>query len=63
MSKSSNKIGIMHGRLSESIDGKIQEFPKHTWKNEEIPQMITGQLVGNFLQLIIHSIQAKKILF
>ena len=29
---------------------------------EEIPQMISGQLVGNFLQLIIHSIQAKKIL-
>ncbi len=29
-----NKIGIMHGRLSEPISGKIQEFPKNTWKHE-----------------------------
>jgi|APSaa5957512535_1039671.scaffolds.fasta_scaffold03299_4 L-ribulose-5-phosphate 3-epimerase len=34
MSKIHNKIGIMNGRLSESINGKIQEFPKHSWKQE-----------------------------
>jgi len=34
MSKLSNNIGIMHGRLSEPINHKIQEFPIKTWKNE-----------------------------
>ena len=28
------KIGIMQGRLSKVIDGKIQSFPKNSWKNE-----------------------------
>lgn len=27
-------IGIMQGRLSPRVDGKIQAFPKNTWKNE-----------------------------
>ncbi len=40
----------------------LNEIEKHTWSNEEVPQMISGQLVGNFLQLIIHSIKAKKVL-
>ena len=40
----------------------LDELEKFTWANEEVPQMISGQLVGNFLQLIIHSIKAKKIL-
>ena len=35
----------------------LKEIEKHTWDNEEIPKMISGQLVGNFLQLIIHSIR------
>ena len=34
MSCLSNKIGIMHGRLSEPTNNKIQEFPINTWKNE-----------------------------
>ena len=34
MHKLSNKIGIMHGRLSEPVNNKIQEFPIKTWKNE-----------------------------
>ena len=28
------KIGIMQGRLSKSVDGKIQTFPKDHWKDE-----------------------------
>ena len=28
------KIGIMQGRLSKPVDGKIQSFPKDYWKNE-----------------------------
>ena len=30
----SNRIGIMQGRLSPAIDGKIQDFPSKTWKEE-----------------------------
>ena len=40
----------------------LMELEKYTWDNEDIPQMISGQLVGNFLQLMIQSIQAKNIL-
>ena len=29
-----NQIGIMHGRLSPPIEGKIQAFPKDTWREE-----------------------------
>jgi L-ribulose-5-phosphate 3-epimerase len=29
-----NKIGIMCGRLSPSIDDNIQQFPLNTWRNE-----------------------------
>ena len=28
------KLGIMQGRLSEPVNGHIQEFPFQTWKNE-----------------------------
>lgn len=28
------KLGILQGRLSEPIDGKMQEFPNMTWKDE-----------------------------
>lgn len=34
VSKIHNRIGIMNGRLSEPTGGKIQEFPKNTWKQE-----------------------------
>ena len=27
-------LGIMHGRLSKPLTGKIQEFPVNTWRNE-----------------------------
>ena len=30
----SHKYGIMQGRLSKIDKGKIQSFPKRTWKNE-----------------------------
>ncbi len=34
MSNFKPKIGIMQGRLSESINNKIQSFPHDTWKTE-----------------------------
>ena len=48
-----------HSAMNSTI---LDELEKHTWNNEEIPQMISGQLVGNFLQIMIKSIQAKNIL-
>ena len=37
------------------------ELEKFTWDNEEVPQMICGQLVGKFLQSVIKMIAAKNI--
>ena len=34
LKNNTHEIGIMHGRLSEPINNKIQEFPNNTWKNE-----------------------------
>lgn len=33
-SRHKNPIGIMQGRLTPSIDGAIQSFPRDTWKHE-----------------------------
>ena len=29
-----NKVGLMQGRLSSPVGGKIQSFPKKTWESE-----------------------------
>jgi len=39
----------------------LTELEKYTWANEDIPQMISGQMVGKFLQSVIRMIAAKKI--
>ena len=39
----------------------LSELEKYTWDNEDVPQMISGQMVGKFLQSIIRMITAKKI--
>ena len=39
----------------------IMNLEQYTWKNEDVPQMISGHLVGNFLKSIILLIQAKRI--
>ena len=39
----------------------LSELEKYTWENEDVPQMISGQLVGKLLQLIIKLINAKRI--
>ena len=46
---------------SEENSSIIKDIEKYTWDNEDVPQMISGQLVGNFLQSIIKMIQAKRI--
>ena len=40
----------------------LRELETYTFENENIPQMISGNMVGNFLQLLIKSMNAKKIL-
>ena len=39
----------------------LTELEKYTWDNEDVPQMISGQIVGKFLQSIIRMIAAQKI--
>jgi len=39
----------------------LSELEQYTWENEDVPQMISGQMVGKFLQSIIRMIGAKKI--
>ena len=40
----------------------LTELEKYTWNNEDIPQMISGQLVGKLLQSIIIMLGAKRII-
>ena len=47
-----------HSQANSSL---LVELEKYTFANEDVPQMISGQLVGNFLQSIILMISAKKI--
>ncbi len=47
-----------HSKADSSL---LSELEKYTWENEDVPQMISGQLVGKFLQSIILMINAKRI--
>ena len=47
---------------SEQNSASIMELEKYTWENEDIPQMLCGQLIGNFLQFIIKMINAERII-
>ena len=40
----------------------VMELEKYTFENEDVPQMISGQLVGGFLQSIILMTHAKRVL-
>ena len=54
----------IHGYCKEhtASDNKLlSELEKYTWDNEDVPQMISGQIVGKFLQSIIRMIAAQKI--
>ena len=39
----------------------LSELEQYTWDNEDVPQMISGQMVGKILQSIIRMIAAQKI--
>ena len=46
---------------SQADSSLLMELINYTWENEEIPQMISGQLVGNFLKSLIKLLRAKQI--
>ena len=39
----------------------LERLNEYTWENEDVPQMISGQMVGKFLQSIIKMIRANRI--
>ena len=41
---------IEYSKKESHIVSKIKKF---TYKNEEAPQMISGEIVGNFLKMLI----------
>ena len=43
------RLGIMQGRLSKPLNGKIQSFPKDTWKKEFYDAKEIGYEVGEEL--------------
>ena len=47
-----------HSKADSSL---LSNLEKYTWENEDVPQMISGQLVGKCLQSIIKMINAKRI--
>ena len=47
---------------SEQNSPLLMDIEKHTWEHEDVPQMLCGELVGNFLQSSIKMIKAKKII-
>ena len=46
---------------TESDSQILVDLEQYTWKNKEVPQMISGQLVGKLLQSIIQMTSAKRI--
>ena len=48
--------------VSNSDSSILKELEDFTFKNKQLPQMISGNMVGNFLQFLIQAIEAKKIL-
>ena len=47
---------------SQKNSTDLMDLEKYTWENEEVPQMLCGQLIGDFLQASIKMIRAKCIL-
>ena len=47
-----------HSNENSSV---VVDLEKYTFDNEDVPQMICGQLVGNFLHSIILLIKAKRV--
>ena len=46
---------------SQADSSLLMELINYTWENEDVPQMISGQLVGNFLKSLIKLLRAKRI--
>ena len=53
-----NKYCKEHTASDNSL---LSELERYTWDNEDVPQMISGQMVGKFLQSIIKMITAQQV--
>ena len=49
---------LEHSQINSSL---LSDLEKYTYENEDVPQMISGQLVGSFLQSVILMTHAKRI--
>jgi len=49
---------LEHSQINSSL---LSDLEKYTFENEDVPQMISGQLVGSFLQSVILMNHAKRI--
>ena len=47
-----------HTQVENSV---LSDLESYTWKNEDVPQMISGQLVGKFLQSLVYISRAERI--
>ena len=47
-----------HSQVDSAL---LIELEQYTWENEDVPQMLSGKLVGKFLQSVIKMIVAKNI--
>ena len=59
-----NKLEDIHGYCKDhtELDSQVLiDLEKYTWENKDVPQMISGQLVGKFLQSVIKMINAKTL--
>jgi caffeoyl-CoA O-methyltransferase len=56
------KFQVYCSEHTEVNNPLLTKLDKYTWENEDLPQMISGQQVGKFLQSIIIMIGAKKII-
>ena len=45
--------------VSDSDSTFLQDLRNYTIQNEELPQMVSGNMVGNVLQILIKSLDAK----
>ena len=62
MSKHKSEDILDYCRQHSKADSLLlSDLEKYTWENEDVPQMISGQMVGKFLQSVIRMIAVQKI--
>ena len=60
--KINSKIYDYCAKQSAKDENLLEDLIKYTYDNKEAPNMISGNMVGNFLYILAKSIQSKKVL-